>query len=167
MLLLKRISQAKRFSSHKEKVCFHINKIFSRIQKSISLHLQKTNGKFMWQILAAISHVKILRQIPMASSCDKFSRQIFTARWCGIILLCERASRMKIKRKEVRKQRFIKSYKTIASEMVKTRGLISKTNISNISGISFSWKWLTLIVFAVSIIQLPSRKGTDMDLMCI
>ena len=46
----------------------------------------------------------------------------------------------------------------IASEMVKTRGLISKTNISNISKISLSWN-LTLIVFAVSIIQLPSRKG--------
>ena len=32
-------------------------------------------------------------------------------------------------------------------------------NNSNISEISFSWKWLTLILFAVSIIQLPSRKG--------
>ena len=36
--------------------------------------------------------------------------------------------------------------------------LISKTNISNISEISFSWKWLTPIAFPVSIIQLPFRK---------
>ena len=35
--------------------------------------------------------------------------------------------------------------------MVKTGGLISKTNISNISK--------SHIVFAVTIIQLPSRKG--------
>ena len=41
--------------------------------------------------------------------------------------------------------------------MVKTGVFISK-KISNISKINFSWN-LTLIVFAVSIIQLPSRKG--------
>ena len=43
--------------------------------------------------------------------------------------------------------------------MVKTRSLISKVNISGSSEISFSWKLLILTIFAVSIIQLPSRKG--------
>ena len=43
--------------------------------------------------------------------------------------------------------------------MVKIRRLISKASIANISEISFSGKWLTLIAFAVLIIQLPSRKG--------
>ena len=62
--------------------------------------------------------------------------------------LCGRASLVKIKRKQVTKQ---KLWGLIS--------LISKTSISNISEISYSWKWLTPIVFAVSIIQLPSRKG--------
>ena len=42
--------------------------------------------------------------------------------------------------------------------MVKIGRLISKANILNVSEISFSWKWLTLIVFAVSIIQLAIKK---------
>ena len=49
----------------------------------------------------------------------------------------ERASHVKMKRKQATMQMFIKAYKTIASEMVKIRGLISKTNISNFSEISF------------------------------
>ena len=51
--------------------------------------------------------------------------------------LCERVSRVKIKRKLATKQ--------------KLWGLIS--------AISYSWKWLAPIVFSVSIIQQPSRKG--------
>ena len=43
--------------------------------------------------------------------------------------------------------------------MVKNKRLISKTSISNISENGFSWKCLTVIVFSVSAIQLPSRKG--------
>ena len=40
-------------------------------------------------------------------------------------------------------------------------GLISKANAKhlNIFEIIFSWKWLTFIVFAVSIIHLSPRKG--------
>ena len=53
----------------------------------------------------------------------------------------------------------IKAYKTHASRVVKTRVLISK-NISNISKINFRWN-LTLIEFALSIIELPSRKGAQ------
>ena len=96
-------------------------------------------------------------------SCGKFLGKIATANSQILNVeygveypLCRRASRMKIKRKLVGNKVF-KSYKTIASEMVKTGIFISK-NISNISKINFSWN-LTLIVFAVSIIQLPSRKG--------
>ena len=62
--------------------------------------------------------------------------------------LCGRASLVKIKIKQVAKQ---KLWGLIS--------LISKTSISNISEISYSWKWLTPIVFAVSVIQLPSGKG--------
>ena len=36
--------------------------------------------------------------------------------------------------------------------------LISKTNISNILEISFSWKGSEVIVFVVSSIQLPSSR---------
>ena len=53
-----------------------------------------------------------------------------------------------IKRKQVTKQ--------------KLRGLISlinKTNISDISENSYSWERLVHTVFAVSVIQLSSRKG--------
>ena len=63
--------------------------------------------------------------------------------------LCGRVSSVKLKRKQVTKQKILGLI-----------SLISKTNISNISEISLSWKWLTPIVFAVWIIQLPSRKGT-------
>ena len=63
---------------------------------------------------------------------------------------------MKIKRKQVG-NKIIKAYKIIASEMGKTRVLLSK-NFSNISKINLRWN-LTLIVFALSIIQLPFRKG--------
>ena len=45
---------------------------------------------------------------------------------------------MKKKRKQVTKQKFVKAYKTVESEMVKIRGLISKTDTSNIFEISFS-----------------------------
>ena len=46
--------------------------------------------------------------------------------------------RVKIKRKQITKQKLVKALKTIASGMVKIRGLICKINISNISEISFS-----------------------------
>ena len=49
-----------------------------------------------------------------------------------------RASRLKIKRKQVAKQKFIKALKTIAPEMVKIRRFICKANIPNIFKISFS-----------------------------
>ena len=97
-------------------------------------------GKFSRQILAANSHGKFLRQI---SSANSIQEMVWSNPPCG------RASRVKIKRKPVTKQ---KLWGLIS--------IISKTNISNISEISFSWKWLTPIVFAVWIIQLPSRKGT-------
>ena len=61
--------------------------------------------------------------------------------------LCGRVSSVKLKRKQVTKQKILGLI-----------SLISKTNISNISEISFSWKWLTPIAFPVSIIQLPFRK---------
>ena len=96
-------------------------------------------GKFSRQILAANSHGKFLRQISSANSIQKMV-------WSNP--LCGRASRVKIKRKPVTKQ---KLWGLIS--------IISKTNISNISEISFSWKWLAPIVLAVLIIQLPSRKG--------
>ena len=100
-----------------------------------------SHGKFLRQILAANSHGKFLRQIHMATSCGKFPRQIATANSCGkfprqILKYAiqkivwsnpqrGRASHMKIKRKQLTKQ--------------KLRGLISlisKTYISNISEIS-------------------------------
>ena len=62
--------------------------------------------------------------------------------------LCGRVSPLKIKIKQVTKQ---KLWELIS--------LISKTNIPNILEFSFSWKWLTPIAFALLIIQLSSRKG--------
>ena len=60
------------------------------------------------QILAANSHGKFLQQIPTANSCDKFPRQISNAnsQICNTEdrveqPLCGRASRVKIKRKQV------------------------------------------------------------------
>ena len=44
------------------------------------------------------------------------------------------------KRKQVTKQKCIKGLKSIAREMVKSRRLISKASIANISEISFSGK---------------------------
>ena len=95
------------------------------------------------------------RQILTANSCGKFPRQIPMANFQisntedGVEHpLCGRASRVKIKIKQVTKQ---KLWGLIS--------LISKTNISNVFEISFSWKWLTPIVYVVLIIQLPSRKG--------
>ena len=105
-------------------VCFHINKIFSHIQKRIRLYIQKNP-----------------RQIATANS------QICNTE-DGVEYSVWESFTVKIKRKQVTK---LKLWGLIS--------LISKTNISNISEISFSWKWLTPIVFAVSIIQLPSRKG--------
>ena len=101
------------------------------------------------QIATANSHGRFLRQIPTANSHRKFPREILKYAIHKMVWsnpLCGRASRVKIKRKQVTKQ---KLWGWIS--------WISKTNISNISEISFSWKWLTPIFFAV-IIQLHSRK---------
>ena len=120
----------------------------------LSRQIATTNscGKFPRQILAANSHGKFLRQILPANSNYKLLRQISTANSVQTMMrsnpLCGKASRVKIKRKPVTKR---KLWGLIS--------LISKTNISNISEISFSRKWLKSIVFAVLIIQLPSRKG--------
>ena len=105
----KKISQIKKFCSHKKKVYFHINKICSHIQRRICLHIQTTHGKWPRQILA--------RQIPTANPHGKFSRQIPTANSQICIItedgaeypLCGRASRVKIKRKQVTKHKFIKA----------------------------------------------------------
>ena len=43
---------------------------------------------------------------------------------------------------------------------------MSKTNISNISEISFSWKWLTPIVLLYELSNDHLEKVPDMDLMC-
>ena len=91
------------------------------------------------------------RQIATANSHNKFPRQILKYAIQKMVWsnpLCGRAPRVKIKTKQVTKQ---KLWELIS--------LISKTNISNIFEISFSWKWLTPIVYVALIIQLPSRKG--------
>ena len=118
-----------------KKVCLHINKICSHMQKRIFLYIKKPHGKFLRQILAANSHGKFQRQIL------KYAIQKIV--WSNP--LCGRASRVRIKRKQVTKQ---KLWRLIS--------LISKANISEIS---FCWKCFAPILFAVSIIQLPSRKG--------
>ena len=94
-MLIKKISQIKKFCSHIKKVCFYQNKIRSHIQKSIRLRIQKTHGKqpqqiltansrskFLWKIPMVISHGNFLRQIPTANSHGKFSQQIATANSC-------------------------------------------------------------------------------------
>ena len=67
-MLIKKISQIKKFSTHIKKICLHINKICSHIQKRIRLYIQKTHGKSPRQILAVISHDKFVRQIATANS---------------------------------------------------------------------------------------------------
>ena len=75
---------------------------------------------------------------------------------CADYALCGRASLVKIK--EITKQKFIKAKKAIASEMVKIRILVKQT-FQTFLKLVLAEKWLTLIVFAVTIIQLLSRKG--------
>ena len=86
------------------------------IQKRIHLQIQKIHCKFLRKIPAANFHGKFLRQILAANSHGKFLRQIVTAnsRICdaenGVVYpLCGRASRLKIKRKQVIKQKFLKA----------------------------------------------------------
>ena len=77
---------------------------------------------------------------------------------CAEYALCGRASLVKIK--EITKQKFIKAKKAIASEMVKIRILVKQT-FQTFLKLVLAEKWLTLIVFAVTIIQLLSRKGAQ------
>ena len=120
----KKISQIKKFCSHIKKVCFHINKICSHIQKRYAYKYKKptanSRSKSLRQILAANSHGKFLRQIPTANpaanSHGKFSRRVPTANSrickaedCVEYPLCGRASQVKIKRKQITKQKFIKA----------------------------------------------------------
>ena len=74
---------------------------------------------------------------------------------CAEYALCGRASLVKIK--EITKQKFIKAKKAIASEMVKIRILVRQT-FQTFLKLVLAEKWLTLIVIAVTMIQLVSIK---------
>ena len=107
-LLIKKISQIKKF-------CFHITR-FAHIHNKASASTYKkptvnSHGKFSLQIPKYVIQKMVWRDF-----------------------LCGRASRVKIKRKQLTKQ---KLWELIS--------LICKTNISNISEISYSWKWLTQV----------------------
>ena len=91
-----------------------------------------------------------------ANSCGKFSQQIPTTN--SQVLNAEDGCEITFCVAELHtwipkeKKSLLSLKKSIASEIVKVRRLISKANISNISEISYCWK--------LSVIQLPSRIGT-------
>ena len=73
-------------------------------KKDSLLYTKKTHGKFLLQIPTAISRGKKPRQIPAANSHGKFPRQILKYAIHKDLVehpLCGRASRVKIKRKQV------------------------------------------------------------------
>ena len=103
--LMTKISQLKIFCSHIKKVCF-IQKRFAHIyKKNICLQIQKfhgnSDGKFLRQILVANSHGKILWQFPRGILEYVNQKMVWSNPLCG------RVSHVKIKRKQITKQKFI------------------------------------------------------------
>ena len=106
-----------------------------------------TNTKNPRQIakanFTANSCVKFSRQIPTANS------QVLNAEYGCEITFCVGGLHKWISKEQ---KSLLSLKKSIASEIVKVRRLISKAKISNISEISYCWK--------LSVIQLSSRIGT-------